>query len=358
MKGTQQYSGKQSGQTLIWVAFGLIALLGAVALAVDVGHIYAERRDLQNAADAGALAGARALCFGATRGDKDNAEQVAETYAEVNNGAPAATAWAELIDSTVTVTTSETAKNFFAGIVGVPTTWVGAVAAAGCGPATTACGLWPVAFRVEEWDRLYNNINGCGDSFFLWSGTTETHEPNCTMCDCDVDHDGRLDMVPIDERAWLDFSDVVNPLYPGCAQSGCGESELECWIERSNPAPVTIPACIGGDRGVRAGAKDDVDARAGDFVSISLFDSRGCVTDTCRQETYHAIRFGCVKVGGWLPHLELPYLPGMGSGTCWKDKAIEVSIDCTGQCETFCGSTPGGGCDPADGIVCATSLLK
>ena len=57
-----------SGQTLIYVAISMIVLLGFVALAVDVGYLYAERRHMQNAADAGALEAARALCFGVTSG--------------------------------------------------------------------------------------------------------------------------------------------------------------------------------------------------------------------------------------------------------------------------------------------------
>ena len=50
-----------SGQTLIYVALSMLVLLGFVALAVDVGYLYAERRHMQNAADAGALEAARAL---------------------------------------------------------------------------------------------------------------------------------------------------------------------------------------------------------------------------------------------------------------------------------------------------------
>ena len=41
---------------------GMVVLLGIVALAVDVGHLYAERRHMQNAADTGALEAA-ARCF-------------------------------------------------------------------------------------------------------------------------------------------------------------------------------------------------------------------------------------------------------------------------------------------------------
>jgi Flp pilus assembly protein TadG len=53
------------GQVLVIFALGLVALLAFASLAFDIGRFYSERRFLQNAADAGALAAANAL----TRGD-------------------------------------------------------------------------------------------------------------------------------------------------------------------------------------------------------------------------------------------------------------------------------------------------
>ena len=53
-----------SGQTLIIVAIAMLVLALFVALAIDGGHLLAERRRMQNAADAGALAGAWEICFG------------------------------------------------------------------------------------------------------------------------------------------------------------------------------------------------------------------------------------------------------------------------------------------------------
>jgi hypothetical protein len=50
--------GSQSGQTIVLMAFAIIGLFGFAALALDGGMLYAERRRAQNAADAGALAGA------------------------------------------------------------------------------------------------------------------------------------------------------------------------------------------------------------------------------------------------------------------------------------------------------------
>ncbi len=58
---------EESGQTLVYVALSLVTLLLFVALAIEAGHLYAERRRMQNAADAGALAGVRESCLGRLR---------------------------------------------------------------------------------------------------------------------------------------------------------------------------------------------------------------------------------------------------------------------------------------------------
>jgi Flp pilus assembly protein TadG len=54
---------EESGQVLMLIALGLVALLGLTALAVDGGMIYADRRFDQNAADASSYAGAGAAAM-------------------------------------------------------------------------------------------------------------------------------------------------------------------------------------------------------------------------------------------------------------------------------------------------------
>ncbi len=69
----------EQGQTLIFVAVVFFVLLGLGAMAVDVGGILWSRGAEQNAADAAALAGVRALP------DATAAQTIVTTYAE-NNG--------------------------------------------------------------------------------------------------------------------------------------------------------------------------------------------------------------------------------------------------------------------------------
>ena len=63
----------EKGAAGVLVAVMMLVLIGVGAIAVDVGQIYAERAELQNAADAGALAGAQ-ICSetaGCTQADAD-----------------------------------------------------------------------------------------------------------------------------------------------------------------------------------------------------------------------------------------------------------------------------------------------
>ena len=75
----------ERGMTLVMVATGMIAFLSATMLAVDVGMLMVARTESQNAADAGALAGAVALGF-------DDFEDKSATGPAVRNAIAAATA--------------------------------------------------------------------------------------------------------------------------------------------------------------------------------------------------------------------------------------------------------------------------
>ncbi len=53
----------ESGQVLVLVVLGMVALIGVTALVVDGGNVFLDRREAQNAADSaahGQRAGARA----------------------------------------------------------------------------------------------------------------------------------------------------------------------------------------------------------------------------------------------------------------------------------------------------------
>jgi Flp pilus assembly protein TadG len=74
----------QRGATAILVALLLVVLVGFTALAIDVGHLVVARNELQNAADAGALAGARFLYNEDGTAVNEDANQIAYNAATAN----------------------------------------------------------------------------------------------------------------------------------------------------------------------------------------------------------------------------------------------------------------------------------
>ena len=54
-------AGASRGQIMIMFAIFAAAMFGILGLAIDLGMSFAERRSMQNAADLGAIAGARAI---------------------------------------------------------------------------------------------------------------------------------------------------------------------------------------------------------------------------------------------------------------------------------------------------------
>ena len=83
MRAIRRWLKGESGQSVILIVLSIVVLCGFAALAVDIGVQSVDKGELQNAADAAALAGARELSNVAT------AKTTAAHYAELN-GVPAA----------------------------------------------------------------------------------------------------------------------------------------------------------------------------------------------------------------------------------------------------------------------------
>lgn len=74
--------GDQKGLALIYIALLMVAICGFIGLAVDMGYMYVAKGQLQNAADAAALAGASGLP------DQTDARNKAKSFAEINPVVP------------------------------------------------------------------------------------------------------------------------------------------------------------------------------------------------------------------------------------------------------------------------------
>ena len=79
---TQRKGGQRKGAALVIIAFTMITLIGMVAFAYDVGHMFLVRAQLQTAVDAGALAASLKL---KSSKDVNAAEQSAKEFIQLNS---------------------------------------------------------------------------------------------------------------------------------------------------------------------------------------------------------------------------------------------------------------------------------
>ncbi|MEY2469122.1 MAG: hypothetical protein QOF21_1820 [Actinomycetota bacterium] len=97
------FKRNERGAALILVALSMVATVTVSGLVVDGGRAFAQRRQMQNAADAAALAGARALDRMVVGGEA--AVWTAAVARAVSNGGDAALVQCDLADEVLVVTT-------------------------------------------------------------------------------------------------------------------------------------------------------------------------------------------------------------------------------------------------------------
>ena len=158
----------KKGQTLVLIALLMVALAAMAALVLDGGHGYMERRRMQNAADAGALAGARELAMGALEAD---AEITATTYAVTHNGADDPIGFEVRADGhEVVVTTTKTFSTWFAGVIGQPEMTVRARAVARYDPAVGGA-FAPIALYKGKVDHAL--VGDPSPEMWIWDSWKE-----------------------------------------------------------------------------------------------------------------------------------------------------------------------------------------
>jgi len=136
---------EEKGYTLVTVALLLMFIVvPLLALVVDIGYAYVQQWQMQNAADAGALAGTRALFLEGA----DPAKTVAVDYAR-RNGAKTVEVTPEA--KTVRVEAKTDFPTFFASILGIDTLAADKPAAAIHGAVSESSnGLYPIAIDVRH----------------------------------------------------------------------------------------------------------------------------------------------------------------------------------------------------------------
>lgn len=327
----------EHGQILPIVAIGFFALAGMAVLLLDVGALYVNRRTAQNAADAGALAGARLLCqtenpSNAAILDEVN-KYVTDNHANVISSQiitnPAEMAIVEgLVKAEVVVTTGVQHASFFSRIFGSEVLSAQATAGAGCFPIHTSNTLplaWscrpPVAGSVSsscdlvklDFDQVANVVNpylsfpsavgvtppaaaveGASQALFdTYPGFVYIIMDSTAICkegasgtgdiDCDIfpgDGAGRQNIKTGGERGWLNLN---------FANSN-SNAELRSAIQNgvADPAVHTWYSGIDGNRDVNY---TDLGGRAFDVVWIPVFnyfcDSVPTPGSTCYENAHN-----------------------------------------------------------------------
>jgi Flp pilus assembly protein TadG len=149
------------GQIGVIMTLVMATLLGAVALATDVGVLYYNWVQLQKAADSAVLAGANYLT-GDSSTDTAQVVTVTDNYAEANG-----IQQAEIVNTTVasdyksvSVQVSRTVPYFFARLLGLTTGNVVARATAGINATGKPIGMTPLGLPCTQADAQVADCNG------------------------------------------------------------------------------------------------------------------------------------------------------------------------------------------------------
>jgi Flp pilus assembly protein TadG len=153
----------ERGAVIIMVALLMVVFLGMAALVVDVGAAYVERRQLQNGADAGALAVARSCALGACGAMTTTALGLANANSEdgtsaIDSVVVNATARTATVITSTRLPNGTTAVPFtFAPVLGVDSAHIDATAVAAWGPPKRATA---VALAMSACDFVSATSNG------------------------------------------------------------------------------------------------------------------------------------------------------------------------------------------------------
>jgi len=258
----RELHGGEKGQSLVILGLTIMGLMGFIALAVDGGRAYAQRRVMQNAADAGALAGARSLALY----DPSAAVEAATEYAVDRNDSSSVNITVDGQD--VTVAARRDFSTFFAGVLDQFTMSAGAEAKATFGsPAEVPDDyFFPVALK----HRPFVPCTEGGPEYHIWDSKKEAGD------------DTPSHVVVGGQRGWLNFDG-----------GSVGASELVYWVNNGYHGTLRNGDFINGSPGtvavsVHAAAQN----RIGDTVIVPIYDTVRPGELGSGTLDYHIVSFG------------------------------------------------------------------
>ncbi|MCC7354463.1 MAG: hypothetical protein IT330_12000 [Anaerolineae bacterium] len=216
------------GQDLVIFAIALPALIAMLALGVDGGYAYAQRRRMQTAADAAALAGARMIGMGGGSGQVGTAV----TQYATNNGAASAS-WQYISGGNgVRVTAQRTFNTFFAGFIGRPTMTASATADATLDYLSAAGNLLPIAVHEEDFvlgqEYTLWDDNHEAPGAFGWIDWTPPSGGNSELADA---------ILNPSMSGWRQIGEWLNT-QTGVSGSSAVRDALDYWLDKHVTVPI------------------------------------------------------------------------------------------------------------------------
>jgi hypothetical protein len=275
---------REEGQNLVLVAMISMVLMGMLALTIDGGWLMVMRRYMQNAADAAAVAGARALALHNT---EEMVHSQIEAYAVAPHfepdvearyyphGGPIQGVGSDPASAFgVVVTTTVEFPTFFAGVMGIPTLHTAARSVAIFGSPEAVGGLWPVAVEWDDifpgcptyrdncvpQDPIYILQDPAGPGGFHWLDWDGPPVSAVELAD-NVEHPRNSPVIHAD--SWVQSG-------PGAEASSANVlNALRSWIDNYGGVPVTI---IVTDQTLDGGSNLEYHVAGFAAVTISGFD--------------------------------------------------------------------------------------
>jgi Flp pilus assembly protein TadG len=137
---------KEQGSIIVMTALVMVAVIGFMALGVDLGILLLQKRLLANAVDAAALAGVQEL-----PANPSSAQNIAYQYGVLNRiNADELSVAVSTLDNEVAVSAQRSVRLFFAPVLGFDVAVVSAQARARTGPVGGVRGTVPLSVVEQE----------------------------------------------------------------------------------------------------------------------------------------------------------------------------------------------------------------
>lgn len=310
---------RRRGVVIVLALVMLVVLIGFASLTLDVGALYNARADLQNAADAAALAGASVLSEDAMAqvriGKKTSAPEVTQAMYEraaavafrvtsfggknvILGSADMTAGWTDLASANSDVDDSTPASQFnsihvvahrsgasangpvvffFASIFGTSTADVSASATAafddrvsGYDPGAGGADLWPTTIGVDVYDsELAKNSDSYSfDGENVTSDDDGVPEINLYPLSTSPGNFGLLNIGNSNQSVNNSSDQIENGVPPEKLESEIGEPILDFYDDQGQLVAHTIR----GTPGLKASLHGVIKGRVGDIVAVPVHD--------------------------------------------------------------------------------------